>query len=375
VRIVRLDDRAVGLRLGQPVTDYRGDVLLQRGVELTPRYIGALLERGFLSVPVHDPLAPDAIPVEAIRQRTRRAAVSALEDAVGRAERGGRIAMPAICQVMDRILDDTASSSDLAFNLSTLRSTEDVLFTHSVNVCVYALILARSVALDQRDMVRLGVGALLHDIGKIFFLDVARKHGSRTAEEQETLKRHTVEGFGLLRDQGGVHLLSAHVALQHHEKLDGSGHPRHLQGDTIHPWARLVAVADRYDRLVSEREGRPALRPHEAMARLQALADEGKIDARLVRHLAWRLAAYPEGTIVLLESGEVAVVVAQTPEGGARPRARVLCDGRLQPVTPEERILTQSSAETTVRAVLPEYPPELLRRLGSEASDPATKPA
>ncbi len=364
MRIAPLSERVVGERLGHAIHDRRGRVLLAAGVTLTPRYVSVLRRRGYLSVPLFDPLAPDAVPLDVVRAEVRQHATAAIRETLRQAVADGSVAPETLVQVVDQILDDLAVSPDLAYNVSCLRSLREYLFVHSVNVCVYALTVAEPLALERDQLRDLGVGALLHDIGKIYYLELVNKRGPLTPEEQAVIRRHTTDGYELLRRQAGIDLLSAHVAYQHHERLDGSGYPRARRGAQIHPWAQAAAVADVYDTITADRTYGKAIPPHEAMAEVWRQAEAGQLNRQLVRQLMLRVAAYPEGTILALESGEIGVVVGQGRQGGDRPRVRVLADARREPVAGGERIIDAREPETTVRRVLADYPARLRRQLG-----------
>lgn len=361
MRIIPINEQVIGKVLGHTVYDRAGRVLLRAGVELTERYVRQLRQRGYLSVAIDDPLAPDAVPIEVLQEETRKTATAAVERSFteGKAE---KIAIPVVERVIDEILNDMTVNPDLAYNVTALRSLEEGVFVHSVNVAVFSLILATSLGLERSVLRRLGSGALLHDIGKIYFMDLVNKQGRLTAQEFAKIQQHTTEGYDLLRHQAGIDLLAAHVAYQHHERLDGSGYPRGLRGDDIHLWARLVAVADIYDTVTADRTYGVGTSPHAAMDELAQMAAAGKVEPRFVRHLSHRLAAYPEGSILLLETGELAVVVGQT-DDGQTPRVRVLTDANLDLVEPTERIADRSGPETTIRTVLQDYPLRVLEQV------------
>jgi hypothetical protein len=170
-----------------------------------------------------------------------------------------------------------------------------------------------------------------------------------------------------------VHLFSAHVALQHHERLDGSGYPRGLRGEEILPFARIAAVADVYDAMTADRPFRAAVPPHEAMGVVLAAAGT-KLDAWYVRRLASRLAVYPQGTIVRLSSGELAVVVRQGNRSDL-PVVRVVADPALQPVQPQEHDLGADPRGRTVASVLPEWPTPFLERWRRAGTAAGPRPA
>jgi len=367
LRIAPLTERVIGERLGHAIFDRRGRVLLAAGVEITSHYVEVLRRRGYLSVPLHDPLAPDAVPADVIRNEVRIGATAAMRSALRQAGDGGLVATEHLLKVVDQIMADTSENPDLAYNVACLRSLRDGVFFHSVNVCVYSLIIAAPLALDRPELRDLGIGALLHDIGKIYYLDLVNKQGPLEPDEQATIQRHAQEGFDLLRRQRGLSLLSAHMAFQHHERLDGSGYPRGLRGDQIHLWAQAVSVADVYDTITADRTYGKGLPPHAAMAAVRALADAGQLSPQFVRQLMLRVAAYPEGTILVLQSGEIAVVVAQSTGGSDRPRIRIVADAKLRLVPSEERLVDPRVPETAVRAVLPDYPSRLRRLLAEVA--------
>ncbi|MBE3590633.1 MAG: HD-GYP domain-containing protein [Firmicutes bacterium] len=362
MRIVHLDDRVIGMKLGQTIHDRAGRVLLAAGVVLTQDYVRQLRQRGYLSIPVMDPLAPDAVPGDALREETRRAAMNVVAKTLERMRSNGVVTPQAVQLIIDRILAEIRREPNLALNVSMLRNLDDGLFVHSVNVCVYSLLIAASLGIPPEDQRPLGIGALLHDIGKVFYMELVQKRGRLTPEEYERIQQHARDGYDLLRRQPGMPILVAHVAYQHHERLDGSGYPRGLSGEAIHPWARITAVADIYDTITADRTYGLGQPPHEAMAEVRAMAEEGKLDARAVRALMGRLAVYPEGTILLTAAGEMAIVIGQT-EVGSAPRVRVVTDGELNLRAPEVRVMDGSSPETTVRSVLADYPIKVLEQL------------
>ncbi len=363
MRIAPLTERVVGERLGHAIHDRRGRVLLAAGVTLTPRFVSILSRRGYLSVPLHDPLAPDAVPVDVIRDEVRQNATAAMRNVLREAGQAGKVATGALQRVVDEILADMAGNPDLAYNVTCLRSLREYTFFHSVNVCVYTLTVAAPLALGRDQLRDLGVGALLHDIGKIYYLDLVNRRGTLTPDEQAVIQQHTQDGYDLLRRQAGINLLSAHVAYQHHERLDGSGYPRGRRGEQVHPWAQAAAVADVYDTITADRTYGKAVPPHAAMAEVWRQAEAGQLNRQFVRQLMLRVAAYPEGTILALESGEIAVVVGQSRLGGDRPRVRVVADDRLDLAPGEERTVDGGGPESTVRRVLADYPPRLRRQM------------
>lgn len=148
---------------------------------------------------------------------------------------------------------------------------------HSKNVAFISLFLAERLGLSKRDRELLKEASLLHDIGKIGISDeILNKRGKLSPEEFEIVKRHPEIAFAILSDIGGVETI-ANIVRHHHEKMDGSGYPDGLKGDEIPLLSRIIAVADVFDALISDRPYRPALSPEEAIKVMEGMPLDEKV--------------------------------------------------------------------------------------------------
>ena len=303
---------AVGQRIGFSITDDRGRVLVSAGTRLTNGLCQALVRRGCVQIYVMDGIADDIRPGDSLTPRTRSVALQTVQQCYAGAEQGGRIPVQAVNRAVDEVIRDLLAAGPAAAEFATLQHISEFTFVHSVNVCVYSLVIGHGMGVQGEELRALGVGALLHDVGKVLCADVCHKPGPLTPEEWARVQQHPVDGFEMLRQYRELHLFVAHIAFQHHERLNGSGYPRGLQGDAILPLARMVAVADSYEAMTSNRpfsKGRPA---HVAMGELSAHCGD-LFEPQVVRTFVQRMAIYPSATPVLLADGSIAVVVAQTP--------------------------------------------------------------
>ncbi len=199
---------------------------------------------------------------------------------------------------------------------------------HAVNVALLALLIGTRLELGREALMALGMGALLHDIGKVRVpADLLNRAGPLEPGEQAALDRHPLHGANILRDLDGLGRLAMVCALEHHLHADGSGYPEPASGVRPHLFSRIVAVADTYDTVTSARRGtqRP-LRPELAMkwiaVGLGSVYDPvvGKIFLRM-------MGVYPVGSLVQLNTGELAVVVRPAEAQADRPVVQVVRDG------------------------------------------------
>ncbi len=327
MRVVLLDQVKPGMRLGRTIIDADGKVLLTAGVILNSSYCRRLKEKGYASVYVADGIEDDLVIPEVISQETRVRAVATTKTVLTSLISGGRRDLSRLRRDVENIVDEILDSRDLMVGLIDLRSLNDYTFVHSVNVAIYSVIVGKDFDYSRGQLVDLAIGTILHDLGKCLIdQDILQKPSRLTPEEFEHVRTHTSRGFETLRSEMEVNLLSAHVAFQHHERLDGSGYPRGLKGNGIIEFARVAAVADVYDALTGDRVYKPALPPSLAMRTIQTeagrLLDPWVVD-RLIRHLV----PYPVATTVGLSSGETALVIKVNVEALDRPVVKVLKDG------------------------------------------------
>lgn len=328
MRVIHLDRVEPGMRLGRTIIDAGGKVLLTAGVTLNSAYCRRLKEKGYASIYVADGIEDDLIIPEVVSQETRIQAVSTTKAVLTAMSSGGRGDLAKLRRDVETIVEEILYSREMMVGLIDLRSLDDYTFTHSVNVAIYSIIVGKSFGYSRSQLTDLGVGTVLHDLGKCLVdQDTLQKPGFLTPEEFEHIKTHTSKGFETLRSEMEINLLSAHVAFQHHERLDGSGYPRGLKGDGIIEFARVAAVADVYDAITNHRVYKPALPPSLAMRTIQT--EGGRLlDPRVVDRLIQHLVPYPVATTVKLTSGEVALVIKVSVGSPESPTVKLLNDGR-----------------------------------------------
>ncbi|MCP1307157.1 HD-GYP domain-containing protein [Paenibacillus tyrfis] len=323
-----------GMRLGKCIYNEEGVILLNEGVELTGGLLGRLERLGIDYLYIADKATEDLKIEEPLADETRIRALteirthfrSFMENESRSKFSKNHVLGRSFGNVMKMIIDDLNEKQGTAIMLLNMNVLNNYLYQHSLNVCIYATMLGMISGYNRDELMALGMGALLHDIGKTKInLDIIKKPGPLTAEEFEEVKKHTEIGFRLLKDEPNMPLLSAHCAFQHHERENGSGYPRGITGKDIHEYAKWIAVADSYDAMTTHRPHRLAMLPHQAMEML--FAGVGTLyDQRKVALFRDNVAIYPLGLTVTLSTGEQGVVVNINPAVPQRPVVRVLID-------------------------------------------------
>lgn len=350
MRQVMLSEGAVGLAVGRSICAADGTLLAQAGVVLTESLVEALRARGFGRVIVQDATFGDVVLEDAIGEDTRALASSAVWSAVSRVCSGGLPDVESLVAAVDRIIEDVTAKAGAVLSLFKVTSLQESVVGHCVDVAVVSISLAASCGYGGAGLREVGLGALLHDIGKARVPQEAlNAPRPLTPEEFERVKLHTVLGHRVLSRCGKA----ARVALEHHEMLDGRGYPRGLRGHRIGEASRLVAVADVFCAMTEDRPYRKSMPPHVVIAHLERATD--KFDRRFVSLLAARWASYPEGTLLRLSTGEVGVVVRQDGRDSRRPVVRVLVDAKGRPVEQRELALADRDG-VRVEEVLEDVP-------------------
>ena len=357
-------DKAVGKVLAQTIYNQEGEVLLHRGTILTDAFVRRLVQRGYQSIPIHNPLVPDLTISEVIDEQTRQATFNIVRKVTLEIAQGRKVSPKMVAETVHMLLESL--DPEVLYGLSTLRTIDEYTFSHSVNVCILSLLIAKRMFFTEKQLFELGMGTLLHDIGKVRVPEeIMKKPGRLTEDEFEIMKSHTEKGYRILVDELDLSYLSAHVAYQHHERLDGSGYPRGLKNQQIFAFARIVSVADVFDATTSNRIYAKASEPIEAASYLNSHAGT-LFDPECVRRFLNVVALYPNGTIVLLNNGAIGVVVQQNrPVNGKdpfhwnrNPVVRVVSEDRHHKCQPYEVNLMHEADLFIVRS-LPDYPQSL----------------
>lgn len=255
----------------------------------------------------------------ATRNVVQKQLKAALEDAAI----GGSMDRTKLDAAGKLITESVFRNVDAMVGLTRLKEHDPYTANHCINVSVITLAVAFADGVDQSTAEMLATATLLHDIGKTKIpLEILNKPGRFEPHELEEMRKHTIYGREVLMDMPGVTEEMMLIATQHHEMLNGKGYPNHLKGEDIHRFGQMTAVADVYDALTSARVYKPAMPPHFALGKIYA---NRNIEFRedLVNLFVKALGLYPVGSLVQLNTNEIAVVCEPNPGNTRQPKVGV----------------------------------------------------
>lgn len=228
-----------------------------------------------------------------------------------------------IRQTATKISEEISRDPQILLQVAVLKAIDNYTFSHSIHVAIYAATLAGFLNYPPDQIKEICLAGLLHDIGKMEVpRDIVEKPGRLTDEEFKVMKEHARLGYERLKNLNNLSSDIIEAISQHHEKIDGSGYYQGLKGEKIHPWSRILATADVYDAVTTNRVYRGALLPHEG-AEIVMGCSVGHLDYQLVKTFSSSISFYPVGTRVLLNTGEKGKVIDLHPSAPLRPIIRV----------------------------------------------------
>lgn len=338
-----------GMVLVEDAVSFNGTVIVKKGVVLTDKNISSIAFHGINNVLIEtssDRQQPTPVvqtpskPVNEVGHISKTTALkntkeflqykakfeetthifsNSLNDII---KRNGEVDTGALLSQLTSLYSDIPKGSSVFDIIHSMRDYDDSTYVHSINVTLVTLMFAKWLDLPEEDVEILSIGALLHDIGKLYIPEnIIKKDGRLTDTEFEVIKSHPIHGYKLVADTDlNVHVKN--IILMHHEKCDGSGYPFGLKGDKIDRFAKIVAIADIYDATTSARVYRGPLSPFEVV---DIFISEGfqKFEAKYIMVFLQKIAETYLDQDVILSTGEQGTVVFINSNSLSRPIVRV----------------------------------------------------
>mgnify|MGYP001806441485 CR=1 FL=1 len=233
------------------------------------------------------------------------------------------------------VITSVARNREALTGLCKLRSYDEYTYTHSINVTVLATAFGQFLGLPEAELLSLGLAALFHDIGKANIPpEVLNKPGRLSEREFQVMKRHPLESYSLLKDKRPLEDKVLLAIVEHHEKCDGSGYPRGLQGEAVSMFARVISLADVYDALTSDRVYRKGMPPSRALGVMYGMREKD-FHPTMVERFIKCLGIYPVGSLVRLSDGRHALVWSSNAQSPLLPTVKAAFDDAMHPIPAE----------------------------------------
>lgn len=336
MRFISTDQITEGMVISKNIYDSSYKLLLHSGNTLTTRYIQRIRDLGYQGVYISDNLSDDIKIHDVVYDELRVEAFMTIKDACFHAyhysKNNNKFASGVDKQFQDvktltnKLIADLVKQKVDRINLIDLKIFEDYIVSHNVNVGILSLFLGLSIGLSTVELQRLGIAALLHDVGKMF-LDpkILNKAGKLTDAEYKLVNQHSSFSYKYIKESYHIHISTYLGVLYHHEKIDGTGYPKGKKGKDIPLFSRIISICDVYDALTSNRPNRPPLLPSEAMEFMMANGDTS-FDMELLRVFVRIVAPFPKGIEVELSNGERGLVIDSAKDLSLRPTLKIFRD-------------------------------------------------
>lgn len=326
-------DRSI---LAKTLYDNSGNVLVSKGVSLTPQVIKKLRELDIWSVYIEDEYSSSEIR-DIIEPELRQKSITFIKEAFVNIK---KIVMSensrdngknenleyinSLKNIAEELVDCVDSNEQIMLSLVDIKSFDNYMYQHSINVAVISVTIGIAFKMKKEELLDLAEGALLHDIGKIYIpKDIYQKNNELTKEERELYDSHPIKGYEYVKREFEVDENVLNIILQHHERVDGNGFPNRLKEKEISKFAKIISVADCYDYLTSDTVHTRAIPAADALEFIMAHINT-LFDYKVVLMFSKILIAYPAGTIVKLSNGDIAVVESTPENYPLRPEVKII---------------------------------------------------
>jgi HD-GYP domain-containing protein (c-di-GMP phosphodiesterase class II) len=235
-------------------------------------------------------------------------------------------------EVVDTLCESIVRNPDAAILLAQLKTTGRELYDNAIKASIHLLAFGRHLGLPRKELSILGLGGLLMDVGKLRLPKEiqAKKSLFLNPNERKLVKQHIAYGEEIVTQLSDASDEVIKIVLQHHERENGSGYPRGLHANQLHPYGRMAAIVDCYEELIWGQPDNPGMKPCYALKELQENAQNG-LNYALVDQFAHSIGTFPIGSLVELNTGEIAIVLMHNRTQRFLPTVMIICDAQKKP--------------------------------------------
>lgn len=271
------------------------------------------------------------------------------------AQSGRELDLAPVMEATNAVIEEIFQNSDALASIINIRKKDEYLLEHSVSVSVLIAIFAKHLKLDRKIIHQLAIGAFLHDVGKIMVPDaILNKPGKLTENEFTIMKTHVNHSIHVIEQTPGISKLSLEVAALHHEKLNGTGYPYKVHGKNISQYGRMIAICDIFDALTANRVYKDGFAHIKAFNILRHMAKEEHLDSMLVDSFIRCMGVYPVGTLVELNSHQLAIVESNNPNDPICPKVRPFFNMDQHNYKPSKPVDLSEEGDFIIKGVRPD---------------------
>lgn len=326
MRIISIDSVVGSEILAKDIVNSRGSVLMPAGTILKKNYVDRLKDLEVEFLYIEDDISQGINLTESLEFQIREECLESVRNILLKYSYDDNSKQEETRGLANKIINDVMEEPEVIYNLSTIRSKSDSIYSHSINVCVLSVIIALRLKLPQEKVREIAIGCLLHDIGFTFMtmdyddFDVE----ASTEKELREIKKHVIYGYSAIEKIEWLSATSRDIIMKHHERIDGTGFPFRLRDRDIDIGAKIASVCDHFDNLVYGNFTKK-IKVHQAIDYIVSQAGF-KFDFNVVDVFVESVAAYPNGEIVITNQNETGIVLRQNPKSPTRPVIRIIKD-------------------------------------------------
>lgn len=251
-----------------------------------------------------------------------------------------------IAAQIEKIVDQLSLANEKMLMLALIKDSkeENYLLCHSINVCILSIEIGLGLGYERPELIELGVSALFHDMGMPKYLRLVNQPRKLGSGEYNGVKGHPLKGAEILKRVKHLDEIAVDVAHQHHERIDGSGYPQGLKAESINEYARIVGLVDAYEAMTHRRAYRDEFSALEAVREI--LSNKKAFTSKLIKILIERVGIFPVGSIVELDTKEIAEVTRLNHAVPLRPVVRIIYEAGGK--EPQEKKILDLTAHPTI---------------------------
>lgn len=257
-----------------------------------------------------------------------------------------------IQKIIEGFIKIFLTDRNILLNISGVKHTKDYLFHHSLNVCLLSINIAASAGYSEKQIVEIGMGALLHDIGMLLIPKEIRFHNGKLSQaDWYEVQKHPILGLHLLEKVKDLPSTIPYIAYQIHEREDGRGYPKQRKSRLIHRFAKIVQIADVFEAMSSPRSYRKAYIPHEGIQRMVKMVEHGLMPSNFTNAFLASASLFPVGSLVELNDHRIAKVVHSNDDELKKPVISILTDTKKK-VLKRDKIYQENLKNNTALQII-----------------------